>query len=200
MNTIKIGSRGADVVTLQKKLNLEPDGIFGPLTNEAVRKFQENNQLVVDGIVGPRTWEMLKMYEKERHINEIIVHCSATPEGNHFDNDDIRQWHLARGFSDIGYHYVVYLDGSIHRGRSEAIAGAHCTGHNSNSIGVCYIGGVAKDGKTPKDTRTDAQKESLLNIIKELKQRYPNAQIRSHKDFANKACPSFDATQEYKNV
>ena len=97
-----------------------------------------------------------------RKINEIIVHCSATPEGKDYSVDTIRQWHLQRGFSDIGYHYVIYRDGSIHTGRYESIIGAHCAGHNANSIGVCYIGGCASDGKTPKDTRTAEQKQSLV--------------------------------------
>jgi N-acetylmuramoyl-L-alanine amidase len=135
-----------------------------------------------------------------RNIKELIVHCAATPEGKDYTVADIKKWHLARGFNDIGYHYVIYRDGSIHKGRSEDVIGAHCTGHNSNSIGVCYIGGVATDGKTPKDTRTAAQKSALLSVLKQLKAKYPNAKIYSHKDFANKACPSFDATKEYANL
>lgn len=135
-----------------------------------------------------------------RDIKEIIVHCSATPEGRDFTVEDIRRWHRQRGFNDIGYHYVIYRDGSVHKGRNESVTGAHCTGHNSNSIGICYIGGVAFDCITPKDTRTPEQKASLLKLIRELKAKYPDASVHSHKDFANKACPSFDATTEYKDV
>lgn len=135
-----------------------------------------------------------------RDIKEIIVHCSATPEGKDFTVEDIRRWHLARGFKDIGYHYVIYRDGSIHKGREESVVGAHCTGHNSYSIGICYIGGVTKDGKTPKDTRTEAQKESLIKLLKELKTKYPKAIIYGHRDFANKACPSFDVKKEYSTI
>ena len=135
-----------------------------------------------------------------RKINEIIVHCSATPEGKDYSVDTIRQWHLQRCFSDIGYHYVIYRDGSIHTGRDESIIGAHCTGHNTNSIGVCYIGGCVSNGKTPKDTRTTQQKQSLVKLLKELKTKYPQASIHSHRDFANKACPSFDATKEYSSL
>lgn len=127
-----------------------------------------------------------------RTINEIIVHCSATPEGRNVTVKDIDTWHRQRGFRCIGYHYVIYLDGSVHVGRPESQVGAHCLGHNSHSIGVCYIGGVAKDGKTPKDTRTDAQKESLIKLIKELKVKYPKATVHGHREYANKACPSFD--------
>lgn len=135
-----------------------------------------------------------------RTINEIIVHCSATPEGRHHTVQDIRRWHLERGFKDIGYHYVVYLDGSIHAGRSTKLTGAHCTGHNRNSIGVCYIGGMSADMKHAKDTRTEAQKKALVSLLKELKRRYPNARIYGHRDFAAKACPSFDARKEYANL
>lgn len=135
-----------------------------------------------------------------RDIKEIIVHCAATPEGKNFTVKDIDKWHKQRGFTCIGYHYVIYLDGSIHTGRNLNLSGAHCTNHNYKSIGVCYIGGVAKDGKTPKDTRTQAQKDSLIALLKELKAMFPNAKIHGHRDFACKACPSFDASAEYKNL
>ena len=135
-----------------------------------------------------------------RKITEIIVHCSATPEGKDFTVADITRWHKARKFVTIGYHYVIYRNGEVHNGRLERQVGAHCTGHNSYSIGVCYIGGVAKDGKTPIDTRTSAQKLALERLLKHLKERFPNATIRGHRDFAAKACPSFDATEEYKDL
>lgn len=198
MNTLKLGSRGNDVKTLQSKLNLVADGIFGPITEEAVKDFQEKKGLTADGIVDTKTWN--KLVSNSRTINEIIVHCSATAEGKDFTVSDIKKWHLARGFSDIGYHYVVYRDGSINKGRDESKTGAHCTGHNTHSIGVCYIGGCAKDGKTPKDTRTDAQKKSLLVLLRELKSKYPMATIHGHREFANKACPSFDAKKEYSCI
>lgn len=197
MDTLKLGSRGIDVITLQKKLNLHQDGIFGPLTEEAVKEFQKSNGLTVDGIVGAKTWAKLGVTSNKRNIKEIIVHCSATPEGKDFTVSDIKRWHLQRGFSDIGYHWVVYRDGTIVSGRPESISGAHCTGHNSISIGVCYIGGCASDGKTPKDTRTPAQKESLIKILKNLKSKYSKASIHGHREFANKDCPSFDAKKEY---
>lgn len=135
-----------------------------------------------------------------RQITKIIVHCTATPEGKNYTVDTIRKWHIAKGWSDIGYHYIIYLDGSVHKGRDEKIVGAHCLGQNANSIGVCYVGGVATDGKTPKDTRTEAQKQSLIDLLKKLKAKYPKASIFGHRDFAAKACPSFDAKTEYKNL
>ena len=135
-----------------------------------------------------------------RNINKIIIHCSATPEGKNFTVKQIDACHRQRGFNGIGYHFVIYLDGSVHVGRALAKAGAHCKGYNAHSIGVCYIGGVAADGKTPKDTRTDAQKESLVKLITELRQQFPNASVHGHREFANKACPCFDARKEYKDL
>lgn len=135
-----------------------------------------------------------------RDIDKIIIHCSATPEGRHTTVEEIRQWHLQRGWKDIGYHYVIYLDGTIHRGRPESVVGAHCSGYNKNSIGVCYIGGVDKDGKTPKDTRTEGQKRALREILNRLKRDYPKATLHGHNEFANKACPSFNVKEEYKNL
>lgn len=135
-----------------------------------------------------------------RKVNEIIVHCTATAEGKDFKVEDIDRWHKAKGWNCIGYHKVVYLDGSVHQGRPDSKIGAHCFGHNNNSIGVAYVGGVASDGKTPKDTRTPQQKTSLVKLLTELKHKYPEAAIRGHRDFTAKACPSFDATNEYKNI
>ena len=135
-----------------------------------------------------------------RKIDTIIIHCSATAEGKSFTVADIDRWHRQRGFAQIGYHYVIYLDGSIHKGRPIELVGAHCQGHNTHSIGICYIGGLAKDNKTPKDTRTPEQKAALLKLLKELKSEFPTATIRGHRDFAAKACPSFNATTEYAHI
>lgn len=126
-----------------------------------------------------------------RKIDKIILHCTATPEGKDFTVEEIRKWHLARGFSDIGYHYVVYRDGSVRAGRPEQKVGAHTLGQNSHSIGIAYVGGCASDGKTPKDTRTEAQKSSLVALVRLLRKRYPGATVHGHNEFAAKACPSF---------
>jgi len=132
-----------------------------------------------------------------RKIDKIILHCSATKEGQHFTVEDITQWHKARGFATIGYHYVIYLDGSVHRGRSEELIGAHCLGQNSTSVGICYIGGLDSKGN-PKDTRTEAQKAALTKLVTELKGRYKNAKVHGHNEFAAKACPCFDVKKEFK--
>lgn len=205
METIKRGSRGESVKTLQKALHLYPDGIFGAMTEESVKQFQKANGLKPDGIVGDKTWAIIlpksdTLIKSRRNIKEIIVHCTATPEGRNVTIPEITSWHKKRGFTTIGYHYVIMLDGSLSIGRDVNVSGAHCVGHNSNSIGVCYVGGLAKDGKTAKDTRTPAQKYALLQLLKKLRAAYPNAKIYGHRDFAAKACPSFDATKEYKNI
>lgn len=143
-----------------------------------------------------------------RKITEIIVHCSATAEGKDFHAADIDRWHKERGFGatyqgktyHIGYHYVVCLDGTLETGRPEPLTGAHCQGHNAHSIAVCYIGGLAADGKTPKDTRTRKQKDALVNLLMRLRRSYPQTTIHGHRDYAAKACPSFNATTEYKNI
>ena len=131
-----------------------------------------------------------------REISEIIVHCTATPEGRWHTVADVNRWHRERGFKMIGYHYLVLLDGTICQGRPLDMAGAHCTGHNRHSIGICYVGGLDKDMK-PKDTRTEAQKESLRRLIDTLKQQFPKAQVYGHRDFAPKACPCFDVRNEH---
>ena len=127
-----------------------------------------------------------------RKITKIILHCTATPEGKDYTVAQIDRWHKERGFDCIGYHYVIYRDGSVHKGRSEERQGAHCVGYNAHSIGVCYIGGCAADGMTPKDTRTAAQRQSLERLVRELLAKYPGATVHGHNEFAAKACPSFD--------
>lgn len=141
MTTLRKGSRGAEVKTLQRKLNLMADGIFGPLTEEAVKELQKAKGLTPDGVVGARTWAALGVAAGGRKVDEIILHCTATPEGEEFSNAQIKAAHLARGFSDIGYHFIIGLNGEVRRGRPTAIAGAHCTGHNTRSIGISYVGG-----------------------------------------------------------
>lgn len=129
-----------------------------------------------------------------RNINKIIIHCSATPQGRDVSVDTIRRWHKASGFADIGYHYIIRLDGIIEQGRPIEQQGAHCKGHNEYSIGICYIGGSDSKGK-PKDTRTEKQTQTLIRLLKDLKQQYPQATIHGHNEFANKACPSFNVQE-----
>lgn len=125
-----------------------------------------------------------------RKIDKIILHCTATPEGREVTVADVTAWHKERGFSTIGYHYLVYLDGTVVRGRREEEIGVHCLGQNAGSIGVCYVGGLDSRGN-PKDTRTAAQRVALRNLVEGLQRRYPHATLHGHNEFAAKACPCF---------
>ena len=136
-----------------------------------------------------------------RPVNELIWHCAATPEGKDFTVKDIDAWHKARGWAGIGYHYVVYRDGTIKLGRDIEHTGAHVENHNVGTIGACYIGGLDRRGKNPKDTRTVEQRASMLWLTKELAKVYGLAKISGHNQYAQKACPSFDVrTDQLGNI
>lgn len=125
-------------------------------------------------------------------VKEIILHCSATKEGADFKAKDIDKWHKQQGWKKIGYHYVIDLDGTLEVGRELFENGAHCIGHNDKAIGICYIGGLDKEGK-PKDTRTSEQKDTLCEVIYTLMGKFNLnlEQIHCHNEYAAKACPSF---------
>lgn len=133
-----------------------------------------------------------------RPVDKIIMHCSATPEGKHFDVATIRKWHMqGNGWKDIGYHYVIYIDGSVHAGRPIEQVGAHTKGQNTGSIGICYVGGVEKDGKTPKDTMNDMQEIAMVNLVDALRKKYGKLSIHGHNEYAAKACPSFKVYEKF---
>jgi N-acetylmuramoyl-L-alanine amidase len=142
-----------------------------------------------------------------RKVRSIVIHCSATPEGRVVTAKDIDAMHRQRGFSGIGYHRFIRLDGTVERGRPDEVPGAHVQGHNFDSIGICYAGGLGKDGKA-KDTRTQAQKAALVNVVKEYRAKYPGAKVCGHRDLSPdtnkngkvdrwewlKDCPAFDVS------
>lgn len=130
--------------------------------------------------------------QKRKETKEVILHCSATPEGKDIKAKDIRKWHLGQGWQDIGYHYVIDLDGTVEKGREEDLVGSHCVNHNAKSIGICYVGGCDKNMQA-KDTRTKAQKDALLDLVFLLLQKYHLTlnNVYCHNNFAKKACPSF---------
>ena len=135
-----------------------------------------------------------------RTITLIIVHCSANRAGSALRMADIDSYHRSLGWIGCGYHYVIPTDGAIEPGRPEEMVGAHCKNHNRHSIGVCYIGGLSKDGK-PADTRTDAQRIALRNLLEQLHRRYPDALIVGHRDLdPQKVCPCFDVANEYHDL
>lgn len=129
-----------------------------------------------------------------RPVNLLVWHCTATPEGKDYSVADVRAWHKARGFSDIGYHYLVHLDGRVETGRPLAQVGAHVQGYNTGSIGCSYVGGVDADNvNKAEDTRTDKQKSAMLALTRKLVKDFPGiTRIAGHNEFAAKACPSFD--------
>ena len=132
-----------------------------------------------------------------RKLTRIILHCTATPEGRHVDVATIREWHRKRGWSDVGYHFVIYLDGSVHNGRPVEKVGAHVSGHNADTIGVVYVGGTDAAGKA-KDTMNDAQQTAFVNLIKALRDQYGPLTLHGHNEYAAKACPSFNVKQKFQ--
>ena len=129
-----------------------------------------------------------------RKIDEIIIHCTASKEGQGLHAADIDRMHRANGWNGIGYHYVITLDGKVEKGRADDVTGAHTVGHNTRSIGVVYVGGLDRNGKA-KDTRTFEQEQALYSLCCELVARHPGARLSGHNQWANKACPCFDVPE-----
>lgn len=227
----KEGMKGLEMIRrIQRVVGCYPDSNFGPRTTEALKAWQKAHGLTADGVAGPATLAKMGLSaavqsmtpskttvinhsgiilkKSKRRIDYIVVHCTATPEGQQRTVEQIRNGHLARGWSDIGYHYVVTLDGKVHLGRDVDISGSHVSGYNSYSIGVVYVGGlenkpgVAYEKLKAKDTRTDAQKAALMSLLIDLRKLYPNAKILGHRDFPKvaKACPSFNAIAEFSRI
>jgi len=134
-----------------------------------------------------------------RKINYIVVHCSATIQGQYFDVFDINQWHkeAPKYWSGCGYHYVLNLDGSISIGRDVDCEGAHVKGHNSDSIGICLIGGLDKDRQPKENSFTKDQMLFLRDLVEELKKLYPDAEVLGHRDFegVKRACPCMEVKE-----
>ena len=210
MNTIKKGSRGTDVTTLQKKLGIVADGVFGTDTERAVKSWQVRHGLIPDGIVGPSTWSSLGITVR-RPIDAIVIHCTAGAQTQ--NARQVVDYHTRSkaagglGWSVPGYHYIIEPDGNVVNALSEAVPSNGVKGHNDHIINISYIGGI--------DNRTPAQKAALIRLLKELRPRYPNARIMGHRDIAStdtnhngiidpwervKECPCFDAIPEYSKI
>jgi len=200
-----------EVRDFQRRAGLVVDGIAGSQTQTALSRQlapitpgrAEPDKSAMTGSVpvttphadreaAPPNVGAFALLDTARPLDTIFIHCAATPEGKDFTVADIRAWHKARGFSDIGYHYVVYRDGRVMIGRPVGQIGAHVAGHNTGSIGICYVGGVSADGKTARDTRTLAQRSSLLWLTRQLVAKHRITRVRGHNEVAAKACPSFD--------
>jgi len=133
-----------------------------------------------------------------RKIEEIIVHCSATKTSHDIGADEIRKWHVeGNGWSDIGYHFVIRRDGTVENGRDLEIMGAHCKGHNQDSIGICLVGGL-DDALEAEFNFMPEQLAELRRIIVDLKKQYPESTLHAHNEFSNKACPCFDVKKWWK--
>ena len=135
-------------------------------------------------------------------VDWLVIHCAATPPDMDIGVFEIRQWHMRRGWSDIGYHYVIRRDGAIEKGRSDTAPGAHAAGYNMNSLGICLVGGLKQGTSKAEDNFTDAQFEALVSLLKTLKVRYPLAEYLGHRDLpgVRKACPSFDVTSKLEEL
>ena len=141
-------------------------------------------------------------YQNYREVNLLVVHCTATRCNKDFPVSSLRASHKARGFADIGYHFYITRDGETHPCRPVHQIGAHATGWNDKSIGICYEGGLDENGRIA-DTRTYAQKCALLDLLRQLKTDYPKAKILGHYQLSEsirKACPCFDAKREYAQL
>lgn len=135
-----------------------------------------------------------------RSINMIVVHCSATRADCALTTEDLETIHRRRGFRGIGYHYYIRRDGTVVNTRALELVGAHAKGHNAHSIGICYEGGLDSNHK-PSDTRTLPQKASLVALLRELKQMFPNVLVVGHHDLnPMKECPCFNAVTEYRGL
>lgn len=124
-------------------------------------------------------------------IDRIIIHCSATPPDRDIGAEEIRRWHLGRGWADIGYHYVIRRDGTLESGRDEDRIGAHTKGYNHGSLGVCLVGGVTTSGD-PLYNFTEAQMVCLKALVIRLVDRHPGATVHGHNEFSAKSCPTLD--------
>lgn len=129
-----------------------------------------------------------------KDVQFITLHCSATRPSQIAGVKEIRAWHKKKGWSDIGYHFVVRRDGTVEKGRPVSQTGAHVQGHNRNNIGICLEGGI-DDQFQPANNFTREQWRALKPLVADLKARAPKAKILGHRDFPGvaKACPCFDA-------
>lgn len=184
-----LAEQGADIQT---------DGLYGPRTDAAVRAYLRGNLSSPVRRQEPPT---------NRVVGRLVVHCAATRwgEDEHIDAAEIRRWHLAEGWTDIGYHYVIKRDGTVEIGRPIDQIGAHVQGHNTGSVGICLVGGYDADGLTKggaESLYTAEQLSALNKLLADLLAWWPKARVMGHRDHpgVNKACPSFDVAEWWRST
>ena len=193
-NTLAALNR-ATAAPLPPNIDREPDK--SAMGGEARGADPDGIRVVEEDPAPPPNVRKLTFLATARPIEEIVIHCTATPAGRSYSVADVRRWHLARGFSDVGYHFLVYEDGTIDLGRPIGQVGAHVAGRNTGTIGIAYFGGLTPDGSGAKDTRTAAQRSSLLWLVRELARRHPGIRrVSGHNQYAAKACPCFDVRKD----
>lgn len=133
-------------------------------------------------------------------MNALTIHCTATPEGRDVSARILEEWAVSR-FGQKSYHWIVLLDGAMHRGIPDDRRGAHVGGANTSNIGIAYVGGMDAEMRRAKDTRTAGQKKSLLTLVRTYIARYPGIAILGHRDWpgVKKDCPSFDVASWLKS-
>jgi N-acetylmuramoyl-L-alanine amidase len=132
----------------------------------------------------------------------IVIHCSATRPNQDIGVTELRQWHKAKGWSDVGYHRIIKRDGTVQNGRALDAVGAHVSGYNARSVGVCLVGGVGDDWK-PASNYTVPQWKALYATVAALVARYPGAKVVGHRDLLEKRtkeCPCFDVRPWWEKV
>ncbi len=198
----------ADWKLIQEWAGAKADGVPGPMTAAAIIAKAGIERRPV-AAAEPRAF----VTGIGRGIRRIFIHCSATRAGQDVDAATIRRWHLGQGWSDIGYHFVIRLDGSIEHGRPENVIGSHAAGFNTRSIALVYVGGLDAQGR-PADTRTPRQLAAMEHLVRELTQAYPFAEVLGHRDISPdrdgngvigphewlKACPCFDVRRWWASV
>ena len=122
------------------------------------------------------------MIHLTRVIDTVIIHHSATPPDMDVGVEEFRSWHVKRGYSDVGYHEVIRIDGRIEAGRDRNEEGAHCKGKNRHTIGICLVG----DGRCGF---TDAQHNSLGALLRHYRRLIIDVKIGVHNDYAATICP-----------
>jgi len=183
---------------LQRRVGATVDGKFGPQTaRKALEALGEATPPVAPDSLVQGTGE---------NIERIVIHCTATRIGRDVSIEEVERWHTdpkprGRGWSRVGYHYLIRLDGTIERGLDENVTGIHVRHHNQGSIGIVYAGGLDLNGKST-DTRTAAQKDAMARLVGALTKAYPFAEVLGHRDHPNvaKDCPCFDAGEWWASI